>query len=118
MSAPVRNSESIYLTRIPASPPGAKTLKISIPLPQSDLYQAIGGMQIESPFSYAKRRDPEYGNEYLYLQIPSAKVSALVDIRLSFHVTRHDHRVLLDTHQVNKQSPGIDPQAVRRFLHP
>ncbi len=118
MSAPVRNFEFTYLTRIPASPPGAKTLKIWIPLPQSDLYQAIGGMQIESPFSYAKRRDPEYGNEYLYLQIPSAKVSALVDIRLSFQVTRHEHRVLLDSHQVNEQSPGIDPQTLRRFLQP
>ncbi len=49
MSAPVRNFEFTYLTRIPTSPPGAKTLKIWIPLPQSDPYQAIGGMQIESP---------------------------------------------------------------------
>ncbi len=64
-SAPVRNFEFTYLTRIPASPLGAKTLRIWIPLPQSDPYQAVGSLKIESPFSYAKHRDPEYGNEYL-----------------------------------------------------
>jgi len=118
MSAPVRNFEFTYLTRIPTSPPGAKTLKIWIPLPQSDPYQAIGGMQIESPFSYAKRSDPEYGNEYLYLQIPAEKLNALADVRMSFQVTRHEHHVLLDSHQVNEQSPRIDPQTLRRFLQP
>ncbi len=118
MSAPVRNFEFTYLTRIPTSPPGAKTLKIWIPLPQSDPYQAIGGMQIESPFSYVKRSDPEYGNEYLYLQIPAEKLNALADVRMSFQVTRHEHHVLLDSHQVNEQSPRIDPQTLRRFLQP
>src|SRR5260370_16761031 len=73
-------------------------------------------MQIESRFSYGKRRDPEYGNEYLYLQIPAEKLNALADVRMSFQVTRHEHRVLLDSHQVNEQSPGIDPQTLRRFL--
>src|SRR5882762_5605459 len=60
-SAPVRNFEFTYLTKIPVSPQGAKTLRIWIPLPQSDPYQAISGLKIESPFPYAKHRDPEYG---------------------------------------------------------
>jgi transglutaminase-like putative cysteine protease len=118
MSAPVRNFEFTYLTRIPALPLGAKTLKIWIPLPQSDPYQAIGGMRIEFPFPYAKHRDPEYGNEYLYLQVPSEKVSALGEVRMSFQVTRYEHRVLLDAQQLTEQSPGIDPQTLRRFLQP
>jgi hypothetical protein len=42
----VRNFEFTYLTRIPASPLGAKTLKIWIPLPQSDPYQAIGTISV------------------------------------------------------------------------
>ncbi len=117
-NAPVRNFEFTYLTRIPAAPPGAKTLKIWIPLPQSDPYQAIGGLKIESPFPYAKHRDPEYGNEYLYLQVPAAQVSSLEEVRMSFEVARQEHRVELDTHPVRAQSAGVEPPGLQRFLQP
>src|SRR5260370_29011865 len=118
MSAPVRNFEFVYLTRIPASPLGAKTLRIWIPLPQSDPYQAIGSLKIESPFSYAKHRDPEYGNEYLYLQIPAAQVSSLEEVRVSFQVTRQEHRVELSVHPVRAQSRGVGAPGLQRFLQP
>src|SRR5229473_1463950 len=117
-NAPVRNFEFTYLTRIPAAPPGAKTLKIWIPLPQSDPYQAIGGLKIESPFPYAKHRDPEYGNEYLYLQVPAAQVSSLEEVRMSFQVTRQEHRVELDARPVSAQSAGVEPPGLQRFLEP
>src|SRR6266568_3329047 len=76
----LRNFEFAYLTRIPASPAGAKTLQIWIPLPQSDAYQSIIALKIESPFPYAKHRDPEYGNEYLYLQIPAENLTATAEV--------------------------------------
>src|SRR5438309_6168477 len=99
-----RNFEFTYLMTIPASPADAKTLRIWIPLPQSDPYQAIGGLKIESPFPYAKHRDPEYGNEYLYLQVPAAQVSSIKEVRMSSEVTRHEHRVALDWHSVRRES--------------
>jgi transglutaminase-like putative cysteine protease len=117
-NASVRNFDFTYLTRIPASPAGAKGLRIWIPLPQSDPYQAISGLKIESPFPYAKHRDPEYGNEYLYLQVPATKVSALEEVRMSFEVARQEHRVDLDAHAVSQQSAGADPPGLRRFLEP
>jgi len=117
MSAPVRNFEFVYLTRIPASPLGAKTLRIWIPLPQSDPYQAIGGLKVESPFPYAKHRDPEYGNEYLYLQVPAAQMSSLEEVRMSFQVTRQEHRVDLDARPLSAQS-GVNSPGLRRFLQP
>jgi transglutaminase-like putative cysteine protease len=117
-SAPVRNFEFTYLTKIPVSPQGAKTLRIWIPLPQSDPYQAISGLKIESPFPYAKHRDPEYGNEYLYLQVPAAQLSSLADVRMSFQVARQEHRVELDAHPVGAQSPAADPPGLQRFLQP
>lgn len=117
-SAPVRNFKFTYLTRIPASPLGAKILRIWIPLPQSDPYQAIGAMKIESPFPYAKQRDREYGNEYLYLQVPAAQVSSLQEVRMSFEVTRQEHRVEFDAHEVTAQSAAVNPPDLRRFLQP
>src|SRR5260370_11351882 len=117
-NARVRNFEFTYLTRIPASPPGAKTLRIWIPLPQSDPYQSIGGLKIESPFPYAKHRDPEYGNEYLYLQVPAAQVSSLAEVRMSFQAARQEHRVQLDTHPAGAPSPAADSPGLQRFLQP
>src|SRR5260370_8769633 len=91
-----RNFEFTYLTRIPPAPLGAKTLRVWIPLPKSDPYQAITGLKIESPFPYAEHRDPEYGNEYLYFQIPAAQLSSLAEVRMSFQVARQEHRISLD----------------------
>ncbi len=116
--APVRNFEFTYLTRIPASPLGAKTLRIWIPLPQSDPYQAISRLKVESRFPYAKYRDPEYGNQYLYLQVQATNVSALEEVRMSFEVARQEHRVDLDAYAVSAQSAGADPPGLRRFLEP
>ena len=103
-----RNFEFTYQMTIPASPADAKTLRIWIPLPQSDPYQAIGGLKIESPFPYAKHRDPEYGNEYLYLRVPAAQVSLREEVRMSFQVTRREHFVELDAHPVSAPSAGVD----------
>lgn len=117
-----RSFEFTYVARIPALPAGTKALHIWIPLPQSDSYQTIGGLKIESPFPYAKHHDPEYGNEYLYLQVPAANVRAPAEVRISFDVTRREHRVALDTRPVSARSRirsrPVDPPALRRFLQP
>ena len=116
-SAPLRNFEFTYLTRIPALPTDAKTSRIWIPLPQSDGYQTIGDLKIETPFAYTKHRDPEYGNEYLYLRVPAAKATEPSEVRVSFEVTRHEHRVVLEAHALNAQS-GLTSKDLQRFLQP
>jgi transglutaminase-like putative cysteine protease len=117
-NASVRNFEFTYLTKIPSTPAGAKTLRMWIPLPQSDPYQAISGLKVESPFPYTKHRDPEYGNEYLYLQVPAASVNSVTEVRMSFQVRRHEHRVALDTQLATAQLRGLKPPDLHRFLQP
>src|SRR5216684_4425702 len=117
MNAPLRNFQFTYLTRIPTLPADAKIARIWIPLPQSDRYQIVGDLKIETPFAYTKRRDPEYGNEYLYLQVPAAKVTEPAEVRVSFEVTRYEHRVLLDARRVSAQS-GLSSPDLQRFLQP
>ena len=116
-SAPLRNFEFTYLTRIPTLPTDAKSSRIWIPLPQSDQYQTIGNLKIETPLAYTRHRDPEYGNEYVYLQVPAAKVSEPAEVRVSFEVTRHEHHVVLEAHRVNAQS-GLTSADLQRFLQP
>src|ERR1700732_3726744 len=94
-SVPVRNFEFTYVTRIPALPADAKTSKIWIPLPQSDAYQAISDLKIESPFPYTTHSDAEYGNEYVSLEVPAAKAAA-AEVSVHFQVARQEHRVAVE----------------------
>jgi transglutaminase-like putative cysteine protease len=106
-----------YVASIPALPADAKTSRIWIPLPQSDQYQTIRDLKIESALRYTQHRDPEYGNEYLYLEVPAPEVTQPADVRVSFEATRHEHRVALDAHTVAATS-RFKPSDVQRFLQP
>lgn len=116
--SPVRHFEFTYLTRIPALPADAKISRIWIPLPQTDKYQTIDDLKVETAFAYSRHRDPEYGNEYLYLEVPTAKVTEPAEVRVSFQVARQEHRVALDAHAVNAQSHGVAPPDLQRFIQP
>jgi transglutaminase-like putative cysteine protease len=115
---PARDLRFTYVARIPAFPAGGRTVRIWIPLPQSDSFQTIGDLKIESPLPYTRHRDREYGNEYIYVQVPAAQASAAAELRLAFQVNRREHRVSLDAHPVNAQSLGADPPGLQRFLEP
>ena len=104
-----RNFEFTYQMTIPASPADAKILRIWIPLPQSDPYQAIGVLKIESPFPYAKHRDPEYGNEYLYLRVPAAQVSSREEVRMSVDLRAPAKTERLEIIEVEYAPIPMDP---------
>lgn len=113
-----RSFDFVYLTRISPVPAGSQNLRIWIPLPQSDPYQTIQGMNIESPFPYSKHREREYGNEYIYLQIPATKISTLTEVAIRFHVTRLEHRLYLDPRPV-RGLPSSDTSAtLKRYSQP
>ena len=113
-----RHFEFSYLAKIPAQPHDARILKIWIPLAQSDDYQSIEGLRMESPFAYARHRDPQYGNEYLYLEIPAAKVAEPAEIGVSFHAVRREHRVALDRNLHREHRHAPETASLRRFLEP
>jgi transglutaminase-like putative cysteine protease len=121
VSAPARNFEFTYVTKIPPLPAGSKTSKIWIPLPQSDAYQSISALKIESPFAYSTRSDSEYGNEYAYLEAPAASLSAPAEVSITFQVARQEHLVVLGG---NPSATNVrtlaEPRSgeLRRFLEP
>lgn len=116
-SAPVRSFEFSYVTKIPGLPPDAKLSRIWIPVPQSDPYQTIGDLKIESPFPYAMHRDSEYGNAYLYLEVPAAKISVPAEVRVRFQVARREHAVALGAQPVAMKT-GVEAENLQRFLEP
>jgi hypothetical protein len=106
-SSPPAGSFRSFEFTYPSLPAGSKVSRIWIPLLQSDRYQTIGDLKIESPFPYAHHRDPGYGNEYLYLQGPVDKVTAAAEVRITFQATRREHRVELDAPVT---APSLPPQ--------
>ena len=117
-SPPIRTFQFIYVTKIPAIPPDAKSSRIWIPLPQSGAYQMVRNLKIEAPFAYVKQREPEYENEYLYLQIPAAKLAQATEIRVTFQAARQEHRVSLHAPVSSAQFSADPAPDLRRFLDP
>lgn len=121
VSAPARNFEFTYVVKIPALSADAKTSRIWIPLPQSDAYQSIHDLKVESPFVYTTRRDSEYHNEYAYLEIPAGKISGPGEVPVTFQASRKEHFVPLGA---NPNSPDsgtgtvIRSEELTRFLQP
>lgn len=116
-SVPTRRFRFTYLATIPPLTPDAKSSRVWIPLPQSDQYQTIRDLKIEAPFAYAQHHDPEYGNEYLYLQVPASQVTQAAELRVSFEVIRHEHRVTLNSRPPATTSRSAPPD-LQRFLQP
>jgi len=112
-----RSFEFTYVTRIPELPGGAKNSRIWIPLPQSGSYQTISELKIESPFPYTTHRDSEYGNEYVYLEVPAAKAAGPAEVRVHFQGTRQEHRVALGAQPIAAKT-GVDAGERQRFLQP
>ncbi len=116
-STAARSFEFTYVTRIPELPGGARSARIWIPLPQSGPYQTISDLKIESPFAYTTHRDAEYGNEYVFLEAPAAKVAAPAEVRVHFQATRQEHWVALRAQPVAAKT-GAGAGELQRFLQP
>jgi transglutaminase-like putative cysteine protease len=112
-----RSFEFTYLTRIPELPADTKISRIWIPLPQSGPYQTISDLKIESPFAYATHRDSEYGDEYLYLEVPAGKGAGPAEVRVQFQAKRREHRVALGIQPIAAKT-GADAGELERFLQP
>ncbi len=58
-----------YEVNLESIPPAAKELRIWVPLAASDGYQTIRRRQIQVPHPYQVTKDPEYGNDILYMAV-------------------------------------------------
>lgn len=115
-SPDTRHFEFTYLVRVANLPADAKTLRLWVPLPQSDPYQTITELKIDSPVTYSRHRELAFGNENIYLEVPVEKLPQPFELRLHFLVDRREHRVSLDARNV--LTPGnADPANLDSFLH-
>ncbi|HEX2714062.1 MAG TPA: transglutaminase domain-containing protein [Candidatus Acidoferrales bacterium] len=115
-SPATRQFEFTYKVHVPAVPAGSGPLRLWIPLPQSDPFQTITGLRIESPVRYKTGRDTEYSNEYAYFDVDPQHAAAGFDVLLRFRIARREHRVELTRAPSHKPEPAGPLTA--RFLQP
>jgi transglutaminase-like putative cysteine protease len=110
-----RQFEVSYQVRVPALPAGSGPLRLWIPVPQSDRYQTITALRIESPVKYKVGRDAEYGNQYARFDVDAQYAASGFEVLMRFQVARREHRVEL-AHAPAKAEPAGPLMA--RYLRP
>ena len=64
-----RTFEFTYVAEVRDIPSGARTVSIWLPYPPSDENQRISDVRIHAPAPWRLTRDPEYGNQILYIRV-------------------------------------------------
>ncbi len=63
--------EIIYTASINNIPQNARNMKIWVPYPKSDNHQEIYSVKVSSPYPTYIYEEPEYGNNFLYMEVES-----------------------------------------------
>ncbi|MBI4606246.1 MAG: transglutaminase domain-containing protein [Planctomycetes bacterium] len=78
-----------YAATVTGVPPGAKTVRVWIPLPESDACQTVTGLELRSPVPHRETREALYGNRIAYLEV-QGPAPAEIPVKVSFDVERHE----------------------------
>jgi transglutaminase-like putative cysteine protease len=113
-----RSFQFQYVTRVPALPAQAQKLRIWIPVPESNEQQQISGLTLSSPVPYEIHREPEYGNPYAYIEVAPPQAATPLEVKMSFQVTRAEHRVLPVRSASLESRTLAKPADTTRFLQP
>ena len=117
-AVPSRQFEFTYVATIPSPAPGAKTVRLWIPVPQSNPYQDVSNLRVVSPVPYSTEKNAEYGNEMLYIDIPAEKATSGGEVRMTVDVARREHRVVLGSTPTTEPPVAQDSAELQRFLQP
>jgi transglutaminase-like putative cysteine protease len=112
----VRRFAIQYTATIPALPAGAQRLRVWLPYPASDAWQAIDGIVVDAPFPHGIRRDQEYGNELLFLEAPEPPAAG-GRITVTFNVTRREY-INRPEGPRDAEASRTDPALLQRFSKP
>jgi transglutaminase-like putative cysteine protease len=85
-----RTFEFTYVAEVRDIPSGTRTVSIWLPYPPSDENQQISDVRIHAPAPWRLTRDPEYGNQILYIRV-EAPTDPLLRVEVRFRVQRREY---------------------------
>jgi len=113
-NANTRNFQLTYSVKVEQIPKDTKELLLFLPLPESDRYQQISNLKINSAYPYLVYKDPEYGNSILKIQL-SKEIPQALELSLDLSVKRKAYS--LNENHTAKESE-ISENNFKRFLLP
>jgi transglutaminase-like putative cysteine protease len=108
-----------YQVHVPPEKEATGHLLLWIPLPQSDEYQNIQNLRIDSVVPHSQGRESEYDNLFALFKPTTAERQAGFDITLQFQATRFEHKVSLDSESAKLVLlKSSTPPDLQRYLQP
>jgi transglutaminase-like putative cysteine protease len=83
----VRSFSFSYTVTVKELPAEAEYVELWVPLPQTDLYQEVGEIEVSAPTAYSILKDDEYGNRFLHMKLERHAVSQF-DVAVRFNAAR------------------------------
>jgi transglutaminase-like putative cysteine protease len=97
-----------YAARVTGIPPGAKAVRIWVPLPQDDSEQTISNQKVTAPVPVRWTRESLYGNTMAYVEV-AAPLPPEVPIAVAFDVRREEAKATKDFAR-----PGLRARSLER----
>jgi len=82
-----RSFDATYTATIKDIPADAGVLNVWIPIPTSRAEQQITDIKIDSPYTWTRMRESEFGDEYIVAKFPAPQTGELT-VKVNFHATR------------------------------
>jgi len=117
-SAPSRTFRFTYNFTVKDIPPGAKRVRVWVPVPQTDQHQTVRVLAIKAPAETQVTQEPEYGNRIMYAEIQHP-ASSKAEFSLEYEVTRREYS-RGDYAQLERkdQKPALVSASMKRFVEP
>jgi transglutaminase-like putative cysteine protease len=121
-SPPSRTFRFTYNFTVKDIPPGAKRVRVWVPVPQSDQHQTVRVLTIKAPAKTQITHEPEYGNRMMYAEMQNP-ASGKAEFTLEYEVTRREYSrgdyARLERKDKNKdRQPIVVPASMTRLVEP
>jgi len=117
-SPPARTFRFTYHFTVNDIPPGAKQVRVWVPVPQTDQHQSVRVLAMKTPVKSRMTREPEYGNRMMYAEIQNSAADK-AEFTLEYEVTRREYsRGDYAQLEPRDQKPSLVPASMNRLIAP
>ncbi|MCI0441636.1 hypothetical protein L0152_00285, partial [bacterium] len=114
LAASDRQIEGTFTATIESIPVDTQQLRVWVPLPAETPNQSIRAFNLESPYPATLRHDPEFGNAYIYMEVPKPQQKSLT-VKVHFRAERLEVR---NSNLMPADHWNPAPGAFERYLKP
>ena len=117
-SPPARTFHFTYNFTVKDIPPGAKQVRVWVPVPQTDPRQTVHVLAVKAPVKTRMPQEPEYGNRMMYAEIQNP-APGKAEFTLDYKITRREYS-RGDYAQLRQadQKPTVVAASMTRLISP